>query len=159
VDLIIHKVAWHQMNNILTVTLACFVLIYLMGNRNEARDHVLRYSVFFGEFIDGTSVATVFSDLLCTFFWLFSVGNFPAYTPNCDVIQHRIAQSTRLSCCSTQPKTSLNRAAHPNTMHVRPNATRYTPLSFHPTTAASRFQSRGCFKSRTGIGWTSRSTQ
>ena len=53
VDLIIHKVAWHQMNNILTVTLACFVLIYLMGNRNEARDHVLRYSVFFGEFIDG----------------------------------------------------------------------------------------------------------
>lgn len=42
VDMIIHKGAWHQMNNILTITLACFVLVYLMGNRNEARDHVLR---------------------------------------------------------------------------------------------------------------------
>jgi hypothetical protein len=74
VDLIIHKVAWHQMNNILTVTLACFVLIYLMGNRNEARDHVLRYSVFFGEFIDGRGVATVFSDTRSSSVSLLMVG-------------------------------------------------------------------------------------
>lgn len=37
---------WHGLNNIMSVTLGSFVLIYLMGNRNEMRDHLLRYVSF-----------------------------------------------------------------------------------------------------------------
>eukprot|EP00040_Diaphanoeca_grandis_P023278 m.126325 g.126325 ORF g.126325 m.126325 type:complete len:222 (-) comp29196_c0_seq1:94-759(-) len=37
---------WHKLNNIMSVTLGSFTLIYMMGNRKEARDHVLRYCSF-----------------------------------------------------------------------------------------------------------------
>eukprot|EP00037_Helgoeca_nana_P004543 m.46451 g.46451 ORF g.46451 m.46451 type:complete len:221 (-) comp15422_c0_seq2:3151-3813(-) len=47
IEVILDITEWHEINNILTITLGCFVLIYLMANRNETRDHVLRYSVFF----------------------------------------------------------------------------------------------------------------
>eukprot|EP00035_Acanthoeca_spectabilis_P009705 m.171293 g.171293 ORF g.171293 m.171293 type:complete len:219 (-) comp14811_c0_seq1:177-833(-) len=51
ISVLIDITEWHKINNILTITLGCFVLVYLMGNRNEARDHVLRYSVFLSVWI------------------------------------------------------------------------------------------------------------
>eukprot|EP00041_Stephanoeca_diplocostata_P012685 m.212679 g.212679 ORF g.212679 m.212679 type:complete len:178 (-) comp19049_c0_seq7:215-748(-) len=46
VSVFLPALQWHMLNNIFSITLGCFTLIYLMGNRNELRDHVLRYTVF-----------------------------------------------------------------------------------------------------------------
>mmetsp|Transcript_28337 Transcript_28337/g.74384 ORF Transcript_28337/g.74384 Transcript_28337/m.74384 type:complete len:219 (-) Transcript_28337:85-741(-) len=51
IQVILNIGEWHRMNQIFTITLGCFVLVYLMGNRNETRDHVLRYTVFFAVWV------------------------------------------------------------------------------------------------------------
>eukprot|EP00039_Didymoeca_costata_P031613 m.35637 g.35637 ORF g.35637 m.35637 type:complete len:237 (+) comp8916_c0_seq1:230-940(+) len=44
--LFLPSVKWKQFNNVSSITLGCFVLIFLMGNKNEKRDHLLRYVAF-----------------------------------------------------------------------------------------------------------------
>eukprot|EP00035_Acanthoeca_spectabilis_P009706 m.171298 g.171298 ORF g.171298 m.171298 type:complete len:134 (-) comp14811_c0_seq3:532-933(-) len=61
ISVLIDITEWHKINNILTITLGCFVLVYLMGNRNEARDHVLRYDACILEcgFGDGSTMTNL----------------------------------------------------------------------------------------------------
>lgn len=33
---------WHKLDNVLSITYGLLLCIYLMGNRSEARDHLLR---------------------------------------------------------------------------------------------------------------------
>jgi hypothetical protein len=37
---------WHELANVTTITYALLLCIYLMGNRLENQDHLLRYSAF-----------------------------------------------------------------------------------------------------------------
>ena len=46
VDLLFPRVRWHELLNILSITYGCHLLIFLMGNKAEPRDHALRYASF-----------------------------------------------------------------------------------------------------------------
>lgn len=45
-NMFLSQTQWHRLNNIASVTLGCFILIFLMGNKNEKRDHLFRYFAF-----------------------------------------------------------------------------------------------------------------
>jgi hypothetical protein len=46
ISLLLSPREWHQLTNVLTISYGLHLFVYLMGNRSEERDHLLRYLAF-----------------------------------------------------------------------------------------------------------------